>query len=370
MRIPRMIPALLAIALVTVSCAGAAETTTTTATATETTADGATTTMVPTTTEAETTTLAETTTVAETTSSAAPVEPQEFRMSFPSDSIINAAHEAAEMRGYYEEAGITFIPEFGRPDISVRSLVAGEHQAAGASVAALIAFLNQVPLRQVQVAYEDISFELWAQEEITDVSQLEGMRVGIEAPGTVNEVVVTEILASAGLEPGDVELVAVGPVPQWFGALQGGTVEASILANVEQQVLAEKEGFNRLVPASDVVPMFLSGISVNQSLIDEDPDLIQRFVTATHRGLLAYLEDPEFGVEVVKEASGLSDEDAQRAYELDVAHRSLNGKTSDETMLSTMEVLAQVLNLNPPQGVEDAVDWTFIDNAIEEYGSG
>lgn len=131
------------------------------------------------------------------------------------------------------------------------------------------------------------------------------------------------------------------------------------------QTLAEKDGFRLIAAWPDYVDGFLSGLATTDQMIAENPDVVQRFITATWRGMDAYLTDPELGVEVILGVSppGITEDDAMAMYERDLTVRPENGEMTDETVLSMARILADLEDLDAPRTTEDIVDWSFVREA-------
>lgn len=294
------------------------------------------------------------------------LEQASVKVTFPSESITDIAHHAAMAKGYYEDEALDVTFEYGPPNVTTQALIGGEFDfSAAASGPALTAIMQGASLKIVLGAYDVLPFELWGAAELTSVEDLAGKRIAIEGPSTLSETVVLSILEEHGLSASDVEFVSVGAVPNWYGSLQGGSADAAIVPNAIIQKLAEKEGFSLLAEAPEYVDGFLSGLVATDSTVQDRADVVQRYIDATLRGFEDYMSDPEFGAEVILSLSPppVTEEDAASIYESDVQLRPENLRLSDDTVLSMMQILADLEDLEAPDSVEDVVDWSFVEAA-------
>jgi ABC-type nitrate/sulfonate/bicarbonate transport system substrate-binding protein len=128
------------------------------------------------------------------------------------------------------------------------------------------------------------SFPLVVPGDITDLSQLEGMRVGIEDPTSL-AVTVAELLLreQGGLEPGeDYEMVSLSGSSNRATALQSGSLDAAILfravgAQLEQETAGEFKIWGGLWDVLD--PMLWEGIAASDEFMANE-ELAQTFVSA------------------------------------------------------------------------------------------
>lgn len=127
-------------------------------------------------------------------------------------------------------------------------------------------------------------FVLVVPGDVTDLSGLEGMRVGIENPTSLS-VTVAEVLIreQGGLEPGeDYELVALSGSSNRAAALQSGSLDASVLFRaVGEQIENESGGDFRIHGGLwDVLdPMLWEGLAASAEF-QENTELAEAFAAA------------------------------------------------------------------------------------------
>jgi NitT/TauT family transport system substrate-binding protein len=138
------------------------------------------------------------------------------------------------------------------------------------------------------------SFVLVVPEDVTDLSQLAGMRIGIEDPTSLS-VTVAELMIreQGGLEPGvDYELVPLSGSSNRAAAMQSGSLDGAVLFRAVGASL-EAEGFRIAGGLWDVLdPMLWEGIAASDEFV-QDTELAEAFVAAmveTHQRF--YETDP------------------------------------------------------------------------------
>lgn len=161
----------------------------------------------------------------------------------------------------------------GRVDVALQSSL-GLHRALSAGLSG----------KFITGLQQHNPFVLVVPGDVTDLSQLEGMRVGIEDPTSLS-VTVAEVLIreQGGLESGeDYELVALSGSSNRAAALQSGSLDASVLFRaVGEQVENESGGDFRLHGGLwDVLdPMLWEGLAASAEF-QENTELAEAFAAA------------------------------------------------------------------------------------------
>lgn len=126
------------------------------------------------------------------------------------------------------------------------------------------------------------SFVLVVPADVTDLSQLAGMRVGIEDPTSL-AVTVAELLIreQGGLEPGDdYELVALSGSSNRAAAMQSGSLDAAVLFRAVGANLEQEGDFRIHGGLWDVLdPMLWEGIAASEEFL-QNGELAEAFVAA------------------------------------------------------------------------------------------
>jgi NitT/TauT family transport system substrate-binding protein len=123
---------------------------------------------------------------------------------------------------------------------------------------------------------------------------LKGMRVGVSAPGSSTQMLVSHLLNSVGLTPDDVAIIGVGTGAQAVAAMRGGQLDA--ISNVDPvMMLLEKQGLIRIVAetttAQGAKRVFGGSIPAaclyaRSQYIQDNPGTVQALANAMVRSLL------------------------------------------------------------------------------------
>ena len=172
----------------------------------------------------------------------------------------------------------------GRVDVAVQSALGLQRARSAGLTGQFITGLQQ-----------HNSFVLVVPADVTDLAQLEGMRVGIEDPTSLS-VTVAEVLIreQAGLEPGDdYELVPLSGSSNRAAAMQSGSLDAAVLFRAVGAGLEAEGDFRIHGGLWDVLdPMLWEGIAASDEFI-ADTELAETFVRAMIETNRAFYEaDP------------------------------------------------------------------------------
>ena len=115
----------------------------------------------------------------------------------------------------------------------------------------------------------------------------------------------------------DVAILATGPGPARFFALKAGSTDAAVL-NEQAALLAQESGFRQLfsfTKGEEFVEV-LGSVVLQESLLESDPVLAQRFVRATLKGLLYLKENRPGSIAVHAKVLKIDEPTAARIYDL------------------------------------------------------
>lgn len=132
---------------------------------------------------------------------------------------------------------------------------------------------------------------LIAQPGISDVGQLKGRKIAVDAPATGYAFALYDILARAGVGRGDYELIEAGGVVQRYEKLLAGEFAATLLVSpLDGQ--AEKKGFGKLANVIDVFGHYQGYVAaVRTDWAERHARPLTGYVAA-YRDALDWLYDP------------------------------------------------------------------------------
>jgi NitT/TauT family transport system substrate-binding protein/sulfonate transport system substrate-binding protein len=142
------------------------------------------------------------------------------------------------------------------------------------------------------------------------VADLKGQSVA-GPKGTVLHNLLAAALQKEGLSLADVRFVQMD-IPQAFAALQGGQVDAALLA-ANAVIMSEKEGAKVLTTATGLVEPKLAMVA-SEDYLARYPDRVEAVVAAHDKAWQWITENHEAAVALGAEIQGLSLEEAERLF--------------------------------------------------------
>ena len=206
----------------------------------------------------------------------------------------------AKFKGFYNEMGITNAQlVFLRGNsVNVQALVAGSVQFASAFGPSMHAMFRGEQIRILMPIFNQIPFSLVTRPEIKRLEDLKGNKIAVTFGGSTHSVLIA-LLAKYGIAPNFAEYLNIPGDQAKTAALMQGRAAAALMAPPADRQLF-KEGFKRLVYVGDVfknVPF--SAMLTTAKIIQEEPDLVQRGVTAVTKALLFIRENRDGGIEMI-----------------------------------------------------------------------
>jgi len=194
---------------------------------------------------------------------------------------------AAKFKGFYNEMGITNAQlVFLRGNsINVQALVAGSVQFASAFGPSMHAMFRGEQIRILMPIFNQIPFSLVTRPEVKRLEDLKGSKIAVTFGGSTYSVLIA-LLTKYGIAPNFAEYLNLPGDQAKTAALIQGRASAALMAPpADRQLL--KEGFKRLVYVGDVFKNIpFSAMLTTAKVIQEEPDLVQRGVTAVTKAAL------------------------------------------------------------------------------------
>lgn len=227
------------------------------------------------------------------------LRPITFFITFIPNIQFSPVYVAIE-KGYFADAGIEIIIEHGDEPDGVNLIAAGERQFGLISgEQAIAARANGRPVVFVYEWFQKYPVGIVTSDDIATVNDLAGLRVGIPGLFGASYTGVNALLAANTMTQQDIQLESIGfNAPDVYCV---GRVEASVIyVNNEPLQIASRVAAGecgnvtgiKVFNVSDSADIVSNGILTNEQTIAEEPELVQAFVEAFHRGLTDVLLNP------------------------------------------------------------------------------
>ncbi len=252
----------------------------------------------------------------------------------------------AQAKGYYQQEGlkVNFVTARGGVDVA-KQVGAGNAVIGGAiGDTPIIARSQGIPVKAVAVLGAGSLMQLVSHkdERIESPRELKGKTVTVLAYTDTTYYSLLGMLSKVGLTKNDVNIQAAGPAGVWQ---QFAAKKASAMAGTADWTVSAMEAGAQvdILPSDVYFKSMAQAILASDEVIQKDPQLIQKLVRATLRGMKDIMADPKAAAQVYaqhvtvhkgKEAS------VQKAFELQNKYVYANQKVPgamDEARLAELE---------------------------------
>jgi ABC-type nitrate/sulfonate/bicarbonate transport system substrate-binding protein len=190
-------------------------------------------------------------------------------------------------------------------------------------------------------------YKLIVRPEIKSASQLDGKTLGITSFGSVTELATRMALEKLGVNPKQVAIVQVGGSLNRYAAVQGGSIQGTVMFEPLATMAVRNLGMNSLIDLADSGLTFPTNFfTVKRSYLAANRPKIISFMKATIEGLYLLKKNRSLAISLIKQYLRVDDEMAGIGYEYYVAkHGDGILKLPDRRGLEV--VIEQVAKENP-----------------------
>ena len=256
-------------------------------------------------------------------------------------------HFVAERGGFYAAAGldVRLVDTSLIPD---EKLPASDYFQVACGTAA---FSRSVPFRIYLAAVTRPMFWLYGTAGTGSVEKLAGKRIAtyppLAPPYWFNRIA----LRNHGLDPDtDVELKPARDDTLRLGLLREGAVDAALISSAISPVTVQGLGLDVLSLVGDEVRFVTSGIATTERIAQEDPGLVESLAGAYRQSLAVIHDSPAEIHPILADVMGISQEVAEKTYELILPCYTPDGYIELETVQAALDTL------DAERGVETPVD--------------
>ncbi len=216
-----------------------------------------------------------------------------------------AGFYSAVERGYYEDEGLEVRLEEGGIDESgnyidpLQQVLNGETDFGVFGADQLIlARGSGNPVVAIATIYQrsPLALASLAESGIQTPQDLAGKKVAL-AFGSVEEETFKALLSSQGIEESEVTIVQSDHT---LDALTTGEVDAQMAFVTNEVVALKQQGFetNVILPSDYGIDVYSNVIFTTEEMIQNQPDLVEKFLRATMRGYEEAMSDPKHAAQL------------------------------------------------------------------------
>lgn len=233
-------------------------------------------------------------------------------------------HFVADSKGMYEAHGVALDSvDTQTATAATQLLVTGEaHVGRGLPPAIQTVGQSNGAVKLVSVADMLIKppFVMNA-KDATSWEDLEAMKVGVSSPTDSTAVVTKALVDHLGFPTDSVELVSSGGTGARYAAMEGGSIDASLLLP-PVNFTAEESGFNRVGYLPDAMgtdwQFAFTSVIVNPTWAEQNRETLVSFLAARDEAL-KWLADPankDEAISILATETEVSEETAEQVYDL------------------------------------------------------
>ncbi|MGB0563894.1 MAG: ABC transporter substrate-binding protein, partial [Spirulinaceae cyanobacterium] len=219
----------------------------------------------------------------------------------------------AEQEGLFEQNNVNVELEwFDSYIASMEALAAGQLDGNSQTLNDTISFAASAVNGEVAVLVNDNSAgndKIIVTEDINEVKDLVGKKVAVEE-GVVDDFLLSLALEEEGLSRDDVEIVGMD-TGDAAAAFVAGDVDAVGAFPPHWLTALEREGSKELISSKEFPGAIPDLLVVTQTLVDEQPEVVQALIN-TWFDILAFMEEnPEQADEIMAERAGVDISDME-----------------------------------------------------------
>jgi NitT/TauT family transport system substrate-binding protein len=211
-------------------------------------------------------------------------------VTYASFDALYAPYFLARDHGYFAKEDIDIELMQAGGGTSTPALIAGSVQFSSSSGSAITAILRGAKLKVIMTLAVSLPWKLWATSpEIKTLADLKGKQVGVETTGGLDELAMRAALMKAGLPQ---DYVAYNPVgvggAQRIAIMEHAALPAIFLSYIEERIARQRGALAQghvLIDFPHDLKMPYNGLATSQALVDSNPGLVKRFVTAVVMGM-------------------------------------------------------------------------------------
>jgi len=261
----------------------------------------------------------------------------------------------AQNKGYYADEGLEVEIEYGFENDFVALAAQGDREFAVASGdQVILARSQELPITYVMKWYQryPVALMMPTSVEITEPQDLAGKKVGLPGFFGTSFIGWKALVYAAGIDESRVSVEEIGFTQT--AAVQQGLVDAAMIYIANEPNQLRSQGIEvDVIQVSDYIDLVSNGLVVGETLIAENPDLVQRMVRATLRGLADTIANPEEAFAIVRQViPEITDEAAPTQRK--VLEDSIELWKSDQ------------LGVSSPQAWQESVDFMVETGLLEQ----
>jgi ABC-type nitrate/sulfonate/bicarbonate transport system substrate-binding protein len=278
---------------------------------------------------------------------------QEIFVAHPALTFGDIPYYIAKEKNFYRDEGFQVKDLYIRGGVTAsQALQAGSVHFTLALGTGVRAALSGMTIKAIMVYCDKPYHFLYARPDlgVRGAADLKGKRIAVTGLGSTTYYATRKVVERLGLDADrDVRILSVGDI---WPALAGGAVEAGLIRPPFTN-MAEKMGMVRLGYVGDAIPMPMSGLVTSERLIQQQPELVRRFVRGTVKGLRFFLDkkNQSESITALNRVTPMEPEVAKQTYDFYYGIMTNDGVPSERSLIDDFEMSRLMLPKTEIQNV-------------------
>jgi NitT/TauT family transport system substrate-binding protein len=280
----------------------------------------------------------------------------------------------AKEKGFYGDEGVHVKDLYIRGGVTAsQALQAGSVHFTLALGTGVRAALSGMTIKAIMVYCDKPYHFLYGRPDlgVRSAQDLKGKRIAVTGVGSTTYYATRKVVERLRLDPDkDVRILPAGDI---WAALAGGSVEAGLIRPPFTNA-AEKMGMVRLAYVGDAIQMPMSGLVTSEKMIQQQPELVRRFVRATVKGLRFFLDKKNEGesIAALTRVIKMESEVAKQTYDFYYGIMTKDGVPSERSLIDDFEISRLMLpkneiqNITRQQAEQKMYDFRILKEVIKE----
>ena len=271
-------------------------------------------------------------------------------------------------KGYYKDAGIDLSIDYSTEIDGTTLVGANEIQFAIASgEQVLLSRAQGLPIVYVLAWYDKypVGIVSMKEENIIEPADLVGKKIGTPILSGASYIGFRTLLEAGNLAEQDITLDVIGF--NQVEALATGQEDAAVIYIANEPVQLEAQSYDvNVIKVSDYLQLVSNGLITNETTVENNPELVQKMVTATLKGITDTLNDPDEAFEISKkyvENLEQADQTVQKkvlATSIELYGTDRPGYSSPDAWQNMQDILLKMVLINEPLDLSEAYTNEFI----------
>jgi ABC-type nitrate/sulfonate/bicarbonate transport system substrate-binding protein len=287
---------------------------------------------------------------------------QKIRIAYSSRSYTITPLYVAASKGFFREEGLEVELIQVSPRLGAMAVMNGDVAFTTSFVSTFRGILQGLPLKVILIALKKGMYFLVVRQEIKDIQDLKGKKLGVATIRGTDQLVAEELLRSKGFNPALVQQLVIGETPLRAQALASGAVQA-VSVSPPYDLMLQQMGYKVLAGPPEV-GMPASGLFTSDRSLKENPQMVKRTLRALIKANRFIADNRPETIAVMLKWLPQTADVAARSYDLELKAITPDGQMTDAEMDSLIERLGE-----KKKPLDEVRDFSPVRQAIKELGA-